>query len=92
MKKFFHGVACYPELWPEADLARDIDEMKRVGINVVRIGEFAWSKMEPDEGSISLDCFMQRGSPWYSAHPRRHRRSGSRTATRNVVLWMRMET
>lgn len=59
MNKLFHGVSCYPELWPEADLARDIEEMKRVGINVVRIGEFAWSKMEPDEGRISLEFFVR---------------------------------
>ena len=59
MNKLFHGVACYPELWPEADLDRDIAEMKRVGINVARIGEFAWSKMEPDEGRISLDFFVR---------------------------------
>jgi len=33
--------------------------MKRIGINVVRMGEFAWSKMEPHEGRISLDFFVR---------------------------------
>lgn len=59
MKKLFHGAAYYPELWPEADIERDIAEMTRLGINVVRMGEFAWATMEPDEGRISLDFFVQ---------------------------------
>ena len=54
MKKLYHGSCYYPELWPEADLERDIAEMQRLGLNYVRIGEFAWSKMEPDEGRISM--------------------------------------
>src|SRR5437588_8451985 len=56
---FYHGAAYYPELWPEEDIARDIAEMKKLGINVVRIGEFAWAKMESDEGEISLDFFVR---------------------------------
>ena len=59
MKKLFHGAAYYPELWPEADIDRDLAEMKRLGINVVRMGEFAWSKMEPDDGRISLEFFLR---------------------------------
>lgn len=55
--KLYHGAAYYPELWPAADVQRDIAEMKKLGINVVRIGEFAWSKMEPNEGEISLEYF-----------------------------------
>ena len=57
--KIFHGVCYYPELWPEAEMTRDIGEMKRLGINLVRIGEFGWSTMEPDEGAIDLS-FWQR--------------------------------
>jgi beta-galactosidase len=59
MKKLYHGVCYYPELWPEADIERDITEMKRVGINLVRMGEFAWAKLEPEEGKISLDFFTR---------------------------------
>jgi beta-galactosidase len=58
MKKLYHGAAYYPELWPETDIERDIAEMKKLGINVVRMGEFAWAKMEPDEGRISLEFFV----------------------------------
>ena len=57
MKKLRHGTCYYPELWPESDINRDLVEMQRVGLNMVRIGEFTWSKMEPDEGKVSLDFF-----------------------------------
>ncbi|HYC72645.1 MAG TPA: beta-galactosidase [Opitutaceae bacterium] len=59
MQKLFHGSCHYPELWPEARLDDDIAEMKRAGLNLVRIGEFAWSRMEPEEGRISLDYFVR---------------------------------
>jgi beta-galactosidase len=55
----YHGAAYYPELWPEADIDRDIAGMRKLGINVVRIGEFAWAKMEPNEGEISLEFFRR---------------------------------
>jgi len=57
--KLYHGAAYYPELWPESDVDRDVVEMKKLGINVVRIAEFAWAKMEPDEGKISLAFFRR---------------------------------
>ncbi len=57
--QLYHGAAYYPELWPESDVDRDIVEMKKLGINVVRIGEFAWAKMEPNEGQISFEFFRR---------------------------------
>jgi beta-galactosidase len=59
MKKLYHGACYYPELWPEGDIDRDLAEMKRLGLNVVRLGEFAWAKIEPDEGVISVDFFVR---------------------------------
>lgn len=59
MKGLYHGAAYYPELWPEAEIDHDIAIMRELGINVVRMGEFAWSKMEPDEGRVSLDYFVR---------------------------------
>jgi beta-galactosidase len=56
---YYHGAAYYPELWPESNVDHDIQQMKALGINVVRMGEFAWSTMEPDEGRISLDFFLR---------------------------------
>lgn len=58
MKKLYHGACFYPELWNEAVLEEDIKKMKEAGINVVRIGEFAWSKMEPEEGKYDIGFFV----------------------------------
>jgi beta-galactosidase len=52
MKKLYHGAAFYPELWDDATIKEDIRLMKETGINIVRIGEFIWSKLEPNEGEI----------------------------------------
>ncbi|MDD9269130.1 beta-galactosidase [Paenibacillus sp. GCM10023248] len=57
--KLYHGAAWYPELWQEDVLKADIEWMKKAGINVVRIGEFAWSNMEPQEGEIDLSFFVR---------------------------------
>ena len=57
IKKLYHGVCYYPELWPESDIDRDIAEMQKLGINVVRMAEFSWSTVEPEQGKISWDFF-----------------------------------
>ena len=49
------GVAWYPEQWPEARWETDLALMQRAGIRFVRIGEFAWSTIEPSEGHFELD-------------------------------------
>ncbi|TVY02899.1 beta-galactosidase [Paenibacillus cremeus] len=56
--KLYHGAAYYPELWSADVIEEDIQIMKEAGINVVRIGEFAWSRMEPEEGKIDLGFFV----------------------------------
>ncbi|WP_159887145.1 beta-galactosidase [Paenibacillus puerhi] len=53
----YHGAAWYPELWNREACQQDIRMMKELGINVVRIGEFAWSAMEPEEGKIDMAFF-----------------------------------
>jgi beta-galactosidase len=58
-REYYQGAAYYPELWPEKDVDGDIARMKHEGINLVRMGEFAWAKMEPQEGAISLDFFIR---------------------------------
>lgn len=47
------GVCYYPEHWPEGDWARDADRMVKAGIRWVRIGEFAWSRIEPQEDAFN---------------------------------------
>jgi len=54
---FHYGVAYYPELWDESCIDQDIVHMKETGINCVRIGEFAWHKMEPKQDQIDLSFF-----------------------------------
>jgi beta-galactosidase len=54
-----HGACYYPELWPEADIERDIAGIKAAGLTVVRMGDFAWSHLEPEDGKISLALFVK---------------------------------
>ena len=49
------GVCYYPEHWPESEWARDARRMKALGLAWVRVGEFAWSRIEPEPGRIELD-------------------------------------
>ena len=44
------GVCYYPEHWDEALWAEDARRMVEAGLSRVRIGEFAWSRIEPEPG------------------------------------------
>ncbi len=48
------GVCYYPEHWPEDWWAEDAQRMAETGLTWVRIGEFAWSRMEPEPGRYDL--------------------------------------
>ena len=41
------GCCYYPEHWPESFWAEDARRMVEMGLTRVRIGEFAWSRIEP---------------------------------------------
>lgn len=43
------GVDYYPEHWEKERWPVDAKLMERAGINVVRLAEFAWSKLEPED-------------------------------------------
>jgi beta-galactosidase len=49
------GAAWYPEQWPESQWDNDLNLMEQAHMNVVRVGEFAWSSLEPSEGHYELD-------------------------------------
>lgn len=49
------GVCYYPEHWPEDTWATDAALMAETGLTWVRIGEFAWSRIEPSEGDLRWD-------------------------------------
>jgi beta-galactosidase len=48
------GVCYYPEHWPEAIWAEDAARMRAAGLTWVRIGEFAWSRLEPKPEQLDL--------------------------------------
>ncbi|MDJ0626753.1 MAG: beta-galactosidase [Rhodobacter sp.] len=49
------GVCYYPEHWPEEIWADDAGRMANAGLTWVRIGEFAWSKLEPTPGDLRFE-------------------------------------
>jgi len=51
---FYFGVDFYPEHWPEDYWPEAARLMAEARFNVVRLAEFAWSKMEPKEGQFDF--------------------------------------
>ncbi|KZZ83775.1 beta-galactosidase [Bacillus sp. SJS] len=51
------GVDYYPEQWPESRWPEDVTLMKELGVNVVRIAEFGWQLMEPEEGHYDFSLY-----------------------------------
>jgi beta-galactosidase len=49
------GTDWYPEQWPESRWEEDLRLMEAANLKVVRITEFAWSRMEPSEGHYDFD-------------------------------------
>ncbi len=41
------GTCYYPEHWPRAIWEEDARRMAETGLTWVRIGEFAWARLEP---------------------------------------------
>lgn len=62
------GVDYYPEHWPESRWEQDAQMMAELGLKLVRVGEFAWSLLEPEAGRYdfawlekSLDILHKHG-------------------------------
>jgi len=51
------GVCYYPEHWDESLWENDLDRMLSSGIEVIRVFEFAWSMVEPQEGQLNFSFF-----------------------------------
>lgn len=49
------GVCYYPEHWPEDMWEQDAQQMAALGLDYVRIGEFAWSRLEPSRGFFQFE-------------------------------------
>ena len=54
---FLYGVVYYPEQWPESQWDSDLASIAQTGMNVVRMGEGAWSVWEPEEGRYEFSLF-----------------------------------
>lgn len=62
------GVDYYPEHWDREEWEKQADLMKEGGFNTVRMAEFAWNLMEPEEGKYdfswlddAIDILSERG-------------------------------
>ncbi|SHE73164.1 beta-galactosidase [Ruegeria intermedia] len=53
------GVCYYPEHWPQSMWAEDAAHMVEAGLRWVRVGEFSWSRMEPEPGRLTFDWLDQ---------------------------------
>lgn len=62
------GVCYYPEQWDRSKWPADLAAMRDLGLRYVRVGEFAWSRLEPALGKYQfgwlqelLDLAAERG-------------------------------
>jgi beta-galactosidase len=53
------GVAFYPEHWPSDRWPEDIRLMAAAGVNVVRMGDFAWAALQPAPDSFETDWLAE---------------------------------
>lgn len=56
---YFLGTAYYPEWWEPSEWEIDFRQMHELGLNTVRMGEFAWSRFEPAPGKFDF-AWMDR--------------------------------
>ncbi len=78
------GTAWYPEQWPESRWEEDLRMMEAADLKVVRIAEFAWSRMEPAEGHYDFD-WLERA---INAAARHHIVSVLGTPTATPPAWL----
>ena len=57
LQQFYFGSPYYPEQWDAATRTLDSERMKAAGWNSVRMAEFAWDRMEPEEGRFDFGLF-----------------------------------
>lgn len=52
---FALGSYYYPEQWDSIQWERDLKKMSEMGIKFTHFAEFAWARMEPEEGKYDFD-------------------------------------
>jgi beta-galactosidase len=53
------GVCYYPEQWDRSKWPDDLTAMRELGLRYVRIGEFAWSRLEPAPGKYQMGWLQE---------------------------------
>ena len=53
------ATAYHAERWPDSSWAADAQLMRQIGIDVVILGRFAWSRLEPRRDRFHFDWFRQ---------------------------------
>jgi len=66
-KPLYHGVCWYPELWEENVWREDIAAMQALGINLVRMGDFIWSTVEPQQGQFDFSLLKRAADALHAA-------------------------
>ncbi|MDE0879392.1 MAG: beta-galactosidase [Sphingomonas bacterium] len=61
------GSSWYPEQWPEARWEADLALMAQAHLSIVRVGEFAWARMEPTDGAFDF-AWLDRAIAAASRH------------------------
>lgn len=54
MQDLMFGAAYYPEYMPYDRIQKDMEMMKRAGMNTLRIAESTWSSLEPEDGTFDF--------------------------------------
>jgi beta-galactosidase len=55
VNRFLHGGDYSPEQWTPSQWREDIKKMEMAGANVLSLGIFAWSALEPQDGVYTMD-------------------------------------
>ncbi|MGM0640965.1 MAG: beta-galactosidase [Thermotogota bacterium] len=53
------GVDYYPEHWDRKRIDKDMKAMAKNGISIIRVAEFMWVDLEPEEGRFNFDILDQ---------------------------------
>lgn len=67
LDRFFWGVAYYPEHWPEDQWVRHAELMVEAGVNLARLAEFTWDRLEPARGEFDF-IWLDRAIDVLQAH------------------------